>query len=154
MTVKAGRGDRKSVTGQNSLSALREEAGSSLESRGVGTLKCQKDRLSVTSIPLPHFNCDICGKAFMALRSDAKYCSEACRKVASRKKAPKSVFVLAVREEVQAVKDPIPETTVTQTCENCGEHFESRCRTARFCSHECRWKILPSEIRAREQEAA
>ena len=43
----------------------------------------------------------------------------------------------------------IPETTVPRICECCGVQFESRCRTARFCSHLCRWTILPGEMRAR-----
>jgi len=43
----------------------------------------------------------------------------------------------------------IPETTVPRICQCCRVQFESRCRTARFCSHECRWEVLPGEIRAR-----
>ena len=69
--------------------------------------------------------CSSCGDAFQARRSDARFCSTACRSRASREDARAS------GHEVQVI---------TARCEACGGPLkaQARGRRSRFCSTNCR----------------
>ena len=62
-------------------------------------------------------HCEICGKAFPAARSSARYCGDACRQAASRARrglVPKSRQEVAA-EDVESIKERLLEIAVRES---------------------------------------
>ena len=64
--------------------------------------------------------CVVCGKAFVARRKDAIYCSNECR------------------QHDYFAKHYHPRQPIDKTCAICGAHFTSKWPRANYCSDECR----------------
>lgn len=76
--------------------------------------------------------CKICTKSFLSNKTNAKYCSSKCKKVATK---------LAVRK--YRINHPKPKNEVkfyTKNCETCKLHFETKTISQKFCSLSCRNK--------------
>jgi hypothetical protein len=65
--------------------------------------------------------CVSCGEPFIALRSDVKYCKNACRLTAQRKH----------KAELRPAKH-------AHTCAECGKTIVSQRSTKKYCSSDCR----------------
>jgi hypothetical protein len=81
--------------------------------------------------------CVSCGEPFIALRSDVKYCKNACRLTAQRKH----------KAELRPAKH-------AHTCAECGKTIVSQRSTKKYCSDDCKnawWshsRLTPKKRRA------
>src|SRR5262245_58827912 len=76
----------------------------------------------------PAHKCEHCKKAFPIRKIDQKYCSNACRQAAYRKR----MQPVSIRKAAPA------EPILVATCDHCGGSFWAKTKRSQFCSTSCR----------------
>jgi len=118
----------------------------------------------VTGSELPGRNCarDGCQNTFTPKRSDARYCSDACRALASRNRneTKRSDNRPARLSAAAASRPPVPPTweppsasrgawQVNEPCPHCGEQLHTTGRaTVRVCIFTCKGRVVPQGVTA------